>query len=1030
MPERQQGRPRKRTFSGVGTPTATASVMLLPQKPGVEPSSDTIAYIKQHQMMTPRIKLWFSIFFLSGVFPVYAQQIATPLDDPASVSSASLSFDRHVTNEPTKCWEVTTFQALDEDGTDTILWRATDLVLQNCEGKTAVVDLDDNSNKELSRFGEVTLGQDITISFSGSREDNMVTPTDLAVIVVQLCPIGINSVCAPIIPDPAFMTATESKTTRNNDGMFDFVIISGEEKFLRQVSLRPPKAGIYSLLGSLIVFYDETAGSETVLPNFSVRGASTVPFVASSGQEQFIIVHPASIPPQAEEALIDGNDDIISPAVVEDWAVSVVIAFSVVGGLALLSLLAAGIYYRKAQVFELSQGKFLMAMLLSGLVAVSSLILLEPRNDTYCRLFQPLVTLPMHIMFSILIGRMWRIRAIISPLLLLTLEKREHWTTHCVNFIEKLTRYEGISQRMKVSDKKIRRTITDHQLLKVIFALCMPQMIVQILLAALVEQGFFIDYDNPSIPNGYATCSPRFFNEVLSTLAFTFVLIQFFLLLILAGTSRDLPSLFNETQNIWDIALVAFRMTLAGGLLVGVTYNQPSAPTALYLVLALLTGVTIVHTCVRITWTKIIAARKGNKIAVTKLIAAHNRTTRVSQESVNVRPAYDVGQVGAKADIIYGDATGKTQTLPSTTEGNSSALVSSNLERRGPIAARTDLGLDIGLETLEEEEEVNSRKKSTDNAGSSRILMMEDDESDAVSTGSSVVMTTMQQKNEESPFPSGSMSMELQLPRSRRLDDPPRLSQDIPLQNSLASGLTMGSSIQRKSRRTLFQRNASKATIESLELDATTPPPLLMAQSDSIVPTSNMTRIPRPTSSMNRQKSLWRLSFLAGSSEKTGPGKSNDLISASEGSDRDAHRPRRKLNTVPLTIEYNPKTNTSGIHVVEGDPPPRRLLLRMIDVQRCLARANQDMLSGIGLTQQEWEDMRERCVSLGEVFSSDVCFDWEEEKATVSNSLQIVQDKDSGVSRSSRPSSLAGESSSGHPPPSFPIEGFVAQSDA
>lgn len=61
------------------------------------------------------------------------------------------------------------------------------------------------------------------------------------------------------------------------------------------------------------------------------------------------------------------------------------------------------------------------------------------------------------------------------------------------------------------------------------------------------------------------------------------------------------------------------------------------------------------------------------------------------------------------------------------------------------------------------------------------------------------------------------------------------------------------------------------------------------------------------------------------------------------------------------------------IKISETEPPSRRLLLRMIDVQRLLKQVNTTLLTGSAVPREEWDLIREATIELGGVFEDDAC---------------------------------------------------------
>ena len=907
--------------------------------------------------------------------------------DMSTNSSSFLTYN-HFGGNQLACWNATTFHRFDDVTTTgaTTLFQPSEFTAQQCGSETELrIDILDSSPFPLG--WEFYPGKTIHVEIMGywnmiNSTTTTVPSTLNAALVIQLCPVGIGATCSPILPGPS--PATRQVTLDQippTDYVMDFEYVSityGNKIIQKRLALRPTISGIYSILASIVVFPNDQGHSADVmeLNNSTFLGVSVIPF-SSSGRERFIFVH----------AAMDDND---TPAEVDDWAVVIVLCFCGIGGLTLFVLLALSVYYRKAQVFELTQGKFLLAMLTSGLVATCSLFFMEPKNDTYCRLFYPLVTLPTHIMFAILVGRMWRIRAIISPLLLVTLDKEEHWTSKCVNLVEKLTRYECLGDSVNVSGRKLRRVITDRQLLSVIIFLCLPQILVQILIATISNQGFEIDYDNKFFPHGYATCTLRFFDNFLGTAAFALVLVLFLILLVLTGSSRDLPSLFNETQSIWTIAIVAFRMTVVGMVVLAVTYPQPSRPTAQYLIMSLLSGVTIVHTCVRITWSKVQTARTGNSITVTKLIAAHNRS-RFSQESATIQPSVD-GLGLARFDSKSKFRAEPTSDLSSSVEGTGTH------NPDGEMAGRN-------LSTLQEEDEgafqISTLDKVQERQASLPKLCAPEDNNDANSTDSSVVMTM---EDDSEFFPSNAEIDHVQTLGML----PPPLEITSP-ENFLGlfrnSDLTVGYATPRThSNRTILGRQASRSTMNSLDIDASIPPPIAVTQSDQILTIrGGRDAVQSRLTVRDRDRSHRRFVQFTRPDNRNDPMRSSDPVSGSTSFHRNA-------TLIPLTIEYNPRKKSDIILVDKGAPPPRRLLLRMIDVQRRLARANNAILSGMGLDTTEWEDIRDACIALGEVFVGQVQFNWESEQIT--HTERRLADADPSLIREYRGNSTLRQSSS------------------
>ena len=67
-------------------------------------------------------------------------------------------------------------------------------------------------------------------------------------------------------------------------------------------------------------------------------------------------------------------------------------------------LLAQTIYHRNHQVLQLSQQPFLVVFLFAALVATVGSVLLEPKNDFYCRWSKLVVISSLHIVLAVTAG--------------------------------------------------------------------------------------------------------------------------------------------------------------------------------------------------------------------------------------------------------------------------------------------------------------------------------------------------------------------------------------------------------------------------------------------------------------------------------------------------------------------------------------------------------------------------------------------------------------------------------------------------
>ncbi|CAJ1928052.1 unnamed protein product [Cylindrotheca closterium] len=110
----------------------------------------------------------------------------------------------------------------------------------------------------------------------------------------------------------------------------------------------------------------------------------------------------------------------------------------------------------------------------------------------------------------------------------------------------------------------------------------------------------------------------------------------------------------------------------------------------------------------------------------------------------------------------------------------------------------------------------------------------------------------------------------------------------------------------------------------------------------------------------------------------------------------------------------NPRLSHDKIRISESEAPGRRLLLRMIDVQRMLANVNTSLLTGVSLGRDDWEELRVGCVTLGEVFENEVVFAWDDEDTSSVQSLSQSHNSLPSPLRRHRPGNEPGKNPTLH----------------
>mmetsp|Transcript_9701 Transcript_9701/g.22830 ORF Transcript_9701/g.22830 Transcript_9701/m.22830 type:complete len:1068 (-) Transcript_9701:1411-4614(-) len=708
---------------------------------------------------------------------------------------------------------------------------------------------------------------------------------------VQLCNIDNIMLCQPVIAPNSFfddITTIDDiqnlRTTRTPSATrfvdLDMVVgdtVEEELNFGRILS-----AGTYRILTSLVVSNTST-----------VSGVSMI-----SDVKYLNVIH---------------ND----PKELSSESYTAIIVMSAIASTVILFLLFQTFTYRNAQVFQLTQGKFIMAMQLCALIASCSLILFIP-DDPYCQL-SPLTYLSTHTVYAILLGRMWRVRAVISPLLLLTLERKDDRTTQIVDFISRLT---SCTRWQEKQQKKIRMQITDYQLARVIMLLVVPQLLIQLLILGVYHgnQSILVDIVWDGVVEGIYICEYGPFYSTLHVIAVSLIGCEFFLLAFLMWGSRDLPSLFNETKKVWQILRATFVFVLSGTLLIAATIDHYNTAQVRVLVPAFVLGLNMCQTCWVITWSKLKVAWRGQPILVTKLIADHN-FNRGKSEAMGM----GVGSTKYFESPLAGkDFSGYQPALKTETETETNQSQTTGGVEEEP-------SIDIFKED-NQTENIESDDRSTD----SSVFIAESQETVAD-------LEDSEQNGAEGVAPPGSED-------SVSLVDASTRSTFSPLK--------------------FFRRDKGGSN----------------ASRDSLGSSAAFTRGSIPRGSMVvRRRLVGRSSTIPSNDER--PSKSRFSVFGHSS---------MPASVVVESIDMNPRLSRDKIRISETQAPGRRLLLRMIDVQRMLGRVNTSLLTGESLDRGDWEELRGGCVALGEVFENEVVFAWDNDDDSQAASHASLQRRPQG----------------------------------
>lgn len=474
-------------------------------------------------------------------------------------------------------------------------------------------------------------------------------------VQVVICELGKAGFCSPFIHEEAnARLAAENVTQSPPVGEAH----GGTHLHSPRVSLQlEPKNGSIYEFSTVVPMLSNVPGDYFAIAavQLFVHNASN-----SSGGENRLFSNLTSILRYDMSNKMEGNYSLLTyqspPTVLEvPLAVRVLsyIGIALVGS-AILFLIAQSVRHRNNKVLQLTQGPFLIVFLVAALVATIGSFLLEPVNDVYCQAGFPIVLISLQLLFAVTIGRLWRINAVISPLLMQTLRQEQNCVTRLGRLLCKWN--EAIKRcvadsvlRTGATDqnnggeggggrrntKALRRQVTSAHLAAVIGSFTVPQVIIQVLSLTLQPSSQTI-YFNDDESIGRAICSrPNAAHALVYYGCYVFFLLVV-LLLFLAYSTRGLPSLLNETRVIFDSTLSSLVLLFLGLGVISVTRGPTTSPGVEYLVSTLIILSLTLNMSWRIMMPKLRMVWRGETVLVSKLVFDHARSVRKDDEQFRV----------------------------------------------------------------------------------------------------------------------------------------------------------------------------------------------------------------------------------------------------------------------------------------------------------------------------------------------------------------------------------------------------------
>ena len=226
-----------------------------------------------------------------------------------------------------------------------------------------------------------------------------------------------------------------------------------------------------------------------------------------------------------------------------------------------------------------------------------------PINDITCRIKSPLMLIPLTLMSSTMVGRLWRVH---TTLKVASSMGRRHSASstsysktggtgpvhklkslasnvstvgekrvmHFLSFLALSRIRTSLKQgELQHRSKSFRQATTLNDTIRLIIILSMPQIIFQICEVVIFESKIVIDYNqDSSIGREICEGPDTRWTGLVST---TLLVLNYVLAVMVAHFSRDLPTAFNEKDQIFQVAWINAMIGL--GIIVIMALSRDTA---------------------------------------------------------------------------------------------------------------------------------------------------------------------------------------------------------------------------------------------------------------------------------------------------------------------------------------------------------------------------------------------------------------------------------------------------------------------
>jgi hypothetical protein len=280
--------------------------------------------------------------------------------------------------------------------------------------------------------------------------------------------------------------------------------------------------------------------------------------------------------------VVEVRDPPTIQTVTEAMKIGLAVAIGIFGTIALV-LLFLIILKRDHAVMKLAQGSFLGLIAGAAFIEIVCSFVFLPTKDIFCKLQGPLVIVPMTFIASCLVGRIWRVYKVLSVMnRFARLDKNLRrcgngdWLISSLYFLARLPLgCCSATKKPGVGSQNFRQAVSAQETLSLIVILTLPQLILQILVAALVKRELNEQLDKTG-NIGRIVCGDS--DDWALNVGMAYAAAVYMLAVIVTWISRTLPSAFNEKVQVFHAATISTLLAFMTISLISITSDPTTHP--------------------------------------------------------------------------------------------------------------------------------------------------------------------------------------------------------------------------------------------------------------------------------------------------------------------------------------------------------------------------------------------------------------------------------------------------------------------